>query len=104
MTDTNKPLLVNFGHDPPLEATPMQRQTLIEMICISRPGITEAEALEILHQMPSGERRRMLMGVHRQSDDRRARTDRVFALAREIDAEQERRSANLNYDPIWNRS
>lgn len=63
-----RPLWINFGGDTPVQATPEQRQYLIEKVCRWHPDKTEADALELLFGMSSGERKRMLMDAHERDD------------------------------------
>jgi hypothetical protein len=60
-------LLLGFGGDELVEATPRQRQRLIDKIC-QWYGKTETEALETLYAMSNGERKRMLMDAHERDD------------------------------------
>jgi hypothetical protein len=61
-------LTLGFGGDGQREATPEQRQYLLEKVCRWYPHKTEAEAMEILHAMPAGERFRILMDRHERDD------------------------------------
>jgi hypothetical protein len=98
------PLYIHFGGDDPVEATPEQRQALIDCLIANDPRMTQANALDTLYAMSSGERRRLLLGTHDRAYQHRVETDRVFRLAAEIDSNQARRNAEVadaQYDPVW---